>query len=181
MLSFAVCRLYRSIRKQRLQLLRQVQNPAQVQLLESITEAEASSIRYAAKADSDNEALKGVLFSVWSCVLATCQIKQLRSIDLSKKFAKIYVVRVLIRWKRYVKKVHNRVKCAQIVARRARFSLAKCCLRRWSGAYFTYSAFLKIRMCRSKRVFQRVCRARLVRHWTFGYLKVSTRSIVFLC
>jgi len=68
------------------------------------------------------------------------------------------------------------VKCAHIVSRRRHYSLAKRIIRRWSGAYFTYSAFLKIRKCRSKRVFNRVCRSiRLVHHWRI-WIFVSQRA-----
>jgi len=161
-------------------MLRQTHVPVHVKLLESIVNDEASSAVNTAKADlapnSANEALKGVLFAVWSCVLASFQIKRLRVTNLGKKFARCSLARLLARWTHCVKKSQKCVKCAHIVSRRRHYSLAKRIIRRWSGAYFTYSAFLKIRKCRSKRVFNRVCRSiRLVHHWRI-WIFVSQRA-----
>lgn len=174
MLAFAIWRMYDSIRKQTSGRAHETRQVIQGMSLLN-TQHEASHCINTSKPDSVRAAVTSVAFSVWSCALALCQVRKLRSADLRRKFSQKYVARVLVSWSRFFKKAKNRVKSAKIISRRVEFSLAKYFMRLWSGAYFTYSAFLKIRMCRTKNLFQRVLHTRLSDHWHLWKL-VSGRA-----
>ena len=173
MLSFAAWRLYDSLRWKRLQNTHG--SDAVSPVMGALEPAHVSNnTRYG----SSGMAMIAVSFSVWLCALASSQVLRLRAADLSRKFSVFHLQRVVGCWLSRVKRAQRRVKIEGVISRRVNLSLSRRFMRCWSGTYFTYSTFLKIRKCRAKNLYRRIVHAQLVVHWSrWAHFSSCTRHL----
>lgn len=125
---------------------------------------------------SETAALIAVVFSVWSCMLAYRRTQEVRCGAHGRRYRLLNKLRCVVRWRDFIKRERELAKSASVVARRRGISLARRFMRRWSGSYFTFSAFVKIRKCRMRHVTMRVVRGRLVRIWGAWQLQCQVRQ-----
>jgi hypothetical protein len=156
MLSFAICRLYYSVSRIDWQNCGTIYSRAELQ---------GSSVVTVDKPDSETAAVTAVIFSVWSCVLVFRRTQEVKCAEHGRRHQAFCKWRVMGRWRNFVKHKRKATTCANVVARRRDMALARRFMRRWSGSYFTFSAFLKIRKCRARHLLSRIARERLSQHW----------------